>query len=163
MPVAVVAFAFGAPNTLRSNRCIAEMASRAAKTLNAAVYTQRDVMPIEPGIEVELTQENYPQRVPTLRIARSAISWARERGHDELWICAAKPHIARCLRDLHYAIEEANAEIALRLWETREQHPIGFWFCAESAQPDTRLRTIWQARDAVLMNMPMRLYATVAS
>jgi len=130
--------------------------------LNAAIYTQHDVMPLEPGIEVELTQENYPQRVPTLRIARGAVNWARGRGYSELWVCAAEPHIARCLRDLDYAVREANAEIKLKPRENVEQHPIDFWFCSDSTQLDTRVPAIWRARDAVLMNMPMRLYALIA-
>ena len=163
MTAAVVAFAFGVPNTLRSNRRIADIASKTAKSLGAAVYTQRDVIPIEPGIAIELTDEDYPKRVPTLRIARGAVKWAAKRGCDELWVCAARPHVARCLRDLRYAVREANADIALKLCEGIGQHPIDFWFCRESAQLDTRIRMIWRVRDAILTNMPMQFYVRIAS
>ena len=114
MPAAVVAFAFGTPNTLRSNWSIAQIASETAASLHAPVYTQRDVVPLASHVEIELTQENYPERVPTLRIARGAIAWAQEREIDVLWLCAAGPHIARCRRDLQYAIKERRTAIEVK-------------------------------------------------
>lgn len=163
MKSAVVAFAFGVPNTLRSNRCIAEMASRKAAALRIPIYTQHEVIPVEPGVEVELTEEKHPERVPTLRIARGAVRWARRREIDEFWLCAAKPHLARCWRDLHFAIQESNAEIKVRAVQDTENHSNDFWFCSESMQADTRVRWRWQFRDAILMHMPMRLYSLIAS
>jgi hypothetical protein len=159
---AVVAFAFGTPNTLRSNRHIAALASANAVALRAPIYTQRDVLPVAEGVVVELTAERPPERVPTLRIARGAVDFARRRGVAVLWLCAAAPHLPRCRRDLAFAIREAAAEIKLREVEDPERQTEGYWFCAASTQADTRSAVLWRLRDTVLMHMPMRLYASVA-
>ncbi len=162
MTSAVVAFAFGVPHTLPGNRAIAAAASAKARSLPGPVYTQRDVLPLDDGIEAVLVEEQPPLRVPTLRIARGAIAWATGRGVAELWVCAAPPHQARAMRDLRFACEEANARIALRLCDGLEREP-GFWFSPQSTQPDTRLRWLWSLRDGVLLSMPMWLYARIAS
>jgi len=163
MPAAVVAFAFGTPNTLRSNRCIAQIASETAASLRIPVYTQHDVVPLASDVEVELTEEKYPERVPTLRIARGAIAWAQVREIDVLWLCAAGPHIARCRRDLRYAIKERRTAIEVRITPGLTSCPADFWFCSDSTQVDTRSRVVWQLRDTILMNSPMRLYSLIAS
>ena len=157
-----MAFAFGTPNTLRSNRHIAGLASRTARNYCIPIYTQRDVLPVEAGIEVELTKEDYPVRVPTLRIARGAVGWALARQINVIWLCAARPHLARCSRDLAYAVSEMNARIEVRTILDADDKSDGFWFCSESAQLDTRFRRVWQVRDAILMHMPFRLYALIA-
>jgi len=163
MNSAVVAFAFGVPNTLRSNRRIAEMASDKAKNLGVPVYTQLEVVPLERGVETVLTEELPPNRVPTLRIARGAVKWAQQGNVNEFWLCAATPHLPRCRRDLSYAIQEANARITVRIVEDTRCHPDEFWFCPESSQPDTRKQLLWAVRDGILMHLPMRLYSAIAS
>jgi len=163
MNEAVVAFSFGVPNTLRSNRLIAKIAAEKAKSRRVPVYTQLDVLPLDPGIDVELIKEEYPKRVPSLRIARGAIRWAQARGIDTIWICAAKPHLARTTRDLNCAIEEANASISIKICEAIDEHPSHLWFCEDSTQSDTRLPWLWKLRDAILLHMPRRLYSRIAS
>lgn len=163
MPAAVVAFAFGSPNTLRSNRCIAEMASVTAASYGIPVYAELDVCPLKPGVEVHLMPENYPERVPTLREARGAVAWAQERKIDLIWLCAATPHVARCRRDLAYAIKERRAAIEVKIVPDAGSHSDDFWFCPDSTQMDTRHRTLWRLRETILMHLPMRLYALVAS
>ena len=162
MPACVLAFAFGTPNTLRSNRHIAELASRKARSLGAPIYTQKDVLPVEAGIQIELTQEDYPVRVPTLRIVRGAVEWALSRQIDVIWLCAAKPHLARCWRDLAYALSEMNSRIEVRPVLDNSGQGDDFWFCPESTQLDTRHRSLWQIRDTILLHMPMRLYSSIA-
>jgi hypothetical protein len=159
---AVVAFAFGTPGTLRSNRHIAALASGKALALRAPIYTQRDVLPLPPALEVELIAERPPERVPTLRIARGAVRFAQRRGVTTLWLCAAKPHLQRCRRDLAYAIGEVGGAMTVHEVEDPARHADDFWFCADSTQADTRSATLWRLRDAVLMHLPMRLYASVA-
>ena len=139
MPAAVVAFAFGSPNTLRSNRAIAEMASAMAAALGLPVYAVLDVCLLRQGVEVHLTAENYPERLPTLREARGAVAWALERRIDLFWLCAATPHVVRCRRDLAYAIRERDAAIAVKIAPDAGLHPDDFWFCPDSTQLDTRI------------------------
>jgi len=163
MTSAVVAFAFGVPNELPGNRAIAAAASAQARSVGGPVYTQQDVLPLEDRIEVALVEEHHPVRVPTLRIARGAVHWAKGRGVSELWVCAAPPHMARVMRDLRFACEEAGAAISLKPCEDLDAHQAGFWFSPQSSQPDTRLRWLWWMRDSVLLSMPMWLYARIAS
>jgi hypothetical protein len=87
--IGIVAFAFGVPNTILSNRRIAKIASEKAKELKTPVYTQLDVR-IEPEIEVEYTDEKPGNPPPTLRIARGAIRWAKRLGFKELWVSCRK-------------------------------------------------------------------------
>lgn len=72
METGIVAFAFGAPGRILSNRLIAGIASRKARELGATVYTQFDVL-VEPEIKVEYISENPGNPPPTLRIARGAV------------------------------------------------------------------------------------------
>jgi hypothetical protein len=159
---AVVAFAFGVPNTLSSNRLIAAIASAKAAALGIPVYTQWDVMPLATGIDVELTQENHPIRVPSLRIARGAVAWMAQRGIHSVWLCAAAPHFARTMRDLHYAANKAAWPIRVKICEGLQDPPYDSWFCKDSTQPDTRIKWFWNIRDTILMHMPMWLYARIA-
>jgi hypothetical protein len=159
---AVIAFAFGVPNTLSSNRLVAAIASAKAEALGIPVYTQWDVVPLAPGIEVELTPENYPIRVPTLRIAHGAVAWMARNGISNIWLCAAAPHFARAARDLRYAARQARLPFAVKICEGLEDPSYDSWFCADSLQPDTRLKWLWTLRDAILMHMPMWLYTRIA-
>jgi hypothetical protein len=163
MKTGLVAFAFGVPNTLRSNRSIAAAASAKAVDLGCPLYTQRDILPIAPNIELELVQEDYPRRVPTLRIALGAVRWAIDKGLGELWVCAADAHLPRCLRDVRFALQKANAAINVRVCTFAENYPPDYWFCEDSLQADTRKRWRWRVRDAILMNLPIRFYAFIAS
>lgn len=160
---AVVAFAFGVPNTIPGNRAIAAIASATALRLPGPVYTQQDVLPLDDRVEAVLTEEQYPDRVPTLRIARGAVRWAQSRGVTELWVCAAPPHQARAMRDLRLACVEADARLKLKLCERLDQGQYGFWFSPLSSQADTRTPWIWWLRDSVLLSMPVWLYARIAS
>lgn len=162
MKVGIVAFAFGIPSSIEPNRRLAKLAAEKARSLNARVYTQQDVMPLPVGIEVELTEENYPKRVPTLRIARGSVRWAKQQGISELWVCAAKPHIARATRDLKFAVCEANASISVKVCEGICRDASYHWFCAHSGQLDTRFAPLWYIRDGILRHMPMRLYSFIA-
>lgn len=72
MKTGIVAFSFGAPDTIVANRQIAEIASKEARELKGRVYTQRDVC-VGKDIQVEYTKEESGIPPPTLRIARGAV------------------------------------------------------------------------------------------
>ncbi len=162
MKEAIVAFAFGVPSSLPSNRKLVEIASRKARELNAPVFTQQDMMPLEPGVEYVLTEEVYPNRVPTLRIARGAAQWAKDGGIRVLWICAAGPHLTRVTRDIKFAIAEVGGAIEIKFCDGIHEAPRDVWFCDGSAQIDTRIGLVWAIRDTILMLMPMVLYSRIA-
>lgn len=157
----IVAFAFGVPGTIRSNQRIAQIASRKARDLDAPVYTQLDV-PIEPGVEVTYTDEEPGNPPPTLRMARGAVWWAKQREFRELWIVAAKPHLWRAIRDVEEALREAGAAIEVRACEKIEEYPGNLWFCPESTQKRVRSRKAWFMREMIPMLMPFFIYKRVA-
>ena len=158
----IVAFAFGAPCTIESNKLIARIASQKAHESGASVYTQCDVF-IEHGIEVEYTHEEPDSPPPpTLRIARGAIQWAKQQGFRKLWIVAAKPHLKRCIRDLGKAIRETEANIGIRACEEIEYYPQDGWFCLNSTQECTRYKEAWNRRERILQLMPFFLYKRIA-
>lgn len=160
--VGIVAFAFGVPETIRSNQRIARITLQKARELNAPVYTQIDVR-VWPGVEVKYTNEEPGNPPPTLRIARSAVQWAKQQRLIELWVVAAKPHLWRCVRDLTQSVREAGMQIAIRVCKEIEQFPEDEWFCSDSTQPRTRSRKDWQGRERILKLMPFFIYKRVAS
>jgi hypothetical protein len=159
----VVAFAFGAPETILSNRRIAIVASQKARELCAPVYTQLDVR-VESGIQVEYTEEEPGNPPPTLRIARGAVQWAKRHGFTMLFVVAAKPHLWRALRDVRAAVREDGARIGVRACDKGiAQYPGDSWFCPDSAQARTRSSEVWNKRENILKCLPFFVYKRVAS
>ena len=158
----VIAFAFGVPETILSNRRIAEIASKKAREINGQVYAQLDIR-VEEGIPVEYTKEEPGNPPPTLRIARGAVQWAKRHGLTELWVVAAKPHLWRALRDVQRAVREDGARIEVRVCKEVEQYPEDSWFCPDSTQDRVRSREAWDKRERILKLMPFWLYKLVAS
>jgi len=158
----IVAFAFGAPCTIESNKRIARIASHKAHEFGAPVYTQCDIF-IEHGIEVYNCEEIESLPPPTLRIARGAVQWAQEQRLSELWIVAAQPHLWRCLRDLERAVRETEAQIKILACEEIWYYPPDGWFCLNSTQERTRYREAWDKRERILKFMPFFIYKRIGS
>lgn len=161
----IVAFAFGVPDTIRSNRSIAFVATFKARQLNAPIYTQADVKIFDPSVLVFHTPEEPNSPPPTLRIARGAVSWAKHPDNrlTELWVVAAKPHLWRAERDLRQAVREAGGGIIVRICEEIKQYPERDWFCSDSTQERTQSQKAWDGRERVLKVMPFFIYKRVAS
>ncbi len=162
MSIGIVAFAFGAPGTLRSNRRIAQVASLKSRELDAPIYTQRDVS-FGPGFDVWFIKEEVGNPPPTFRIARGAVQWAKKEQITELWVSSAKPHLWRCLRDLKYAVREVQEQMEIHVCEDIERYQEGGWYCLGSEQGRTRSRKQWRQRERILEWMPMFIYKLVAS
>lgn len=158
----IVAFAFGVPYNINSNKLIAEIASRKAREIKAPIYTQLDIR-INSEVKVEYINEIQGNPPPTLRMARGAIHWAKFNEITEIWVCAAEPHLWRCLRDLKYASSEAGIQIEIRICETIKWYSENYWFCADSTQARTRSREAWQKREKILRRMPISFYKLIAS
>lgn len=162
MKIGIVAFAFGVPETILSNRRIAEIASRKARELNCRVYTQLDIC-IERGIPVEYAGEEQDNPPPTLRIARGAVQWAKKYRITEMVVVAAKPHLWRALRDLRRAIRESRLETEVQVCPEIERYPEVSWFCLDSTQERVRTREAWNKRERILKLLPFFLYEVIAS
>lgn len=160
--VGVVAFAFGVPYDIKSNRLIAEIASKKARDFHAPVYTQADIQ-VESGINVEYTIEKLGDPPPTLRIARGSVSWAQQYQIGTLYVVAAKPHLWRCMRDLRYSVSELRAQIEIQASEEIGQYHESEWYCSDSVQLRTRSRREWRKRERILELTPICIYRRVAS
>ena len=160
--VGVVAFAFGAPKTIRSNRRIAKIAFKNARKFNGLVYTQLDIC-VDEGIPVEYTKEEPGNPPPTLRIARGAVQWAKRNRLTKLLVVAAEPHLWRALRDVRQAVREDGVRIEVRVCEEIEQYPKDSWFCLDSTQERVRSWKAWNKREIILQLMPFFFYKLVAS
>jgi|SRR3989344_623184 len=169
MSKGVVAFAFGVPSTILSNQNIAWIAWRKARELGALVFTQRDVDVNANfqicSVDVDHVREESDNPPPTLRIAREAVRWAKQRGVTELYVVAAEPHLRRCVRDLMEADRELNGVYTLPIIFCGEISRVSDndWFCSESTQERTRSRKAWNRRERILRMMPFWLYKRVAS
>ncbi len=160
--VGIVAFAFGLPATIKSNRRIAQIASQKARELSAPIYTQLDVL-IEAELNVEYTKEQPGNPPPTLRIARGAVYWAWQKGLTKLWVVPAKPHLWRCVRDLTYAVREARTPIEISVCREIEQFPEDEWFCSDSEQPHTCSKWNWWSREIIVKMIPFFVYKRIAN
>src|SRR3989338_4365355 len=160
--IGIVAFAFGVPDTIRSNWLLAQIASEKARGYGVPVYTQLDIR-IQPGIEVEHTPEGSGSPPPTLRIARGAVKWAQRKGFRALWIVAAKPHIWRAQRDVERAVRESGAQIEVYVLREMEEYSENYWYCPDSTQERVRSREAWNKRERILNFMPFFIYKRVAS
>jgi len=158
----IVAFAFGSPETIRSNQRIAHIASQNAIKLGAPVYTQLDIY-IHLEIRTEYIAEEVGNPPPTLRIAKGAVRWAKQRGITELLVIAAKPHLWRCVRDLIRSARETQTQIMIRVCEEIEQYPKNSWFCPESTQTRTQSEKNWQKREWFLKLLPFFIYKRIAN
>lgn len=158
----ILSFAFGAPKTILSNHRIANITLKKARELEAPVYTQLDIC-IDDGIEVEFIEEQPDNPPPTLRLARSAVLWAKRKNLTELWIVAAKPHLWRCIRDLTCAVREINLQINIHVCEEIEQYPENEWFCVNSIQKRTQSSGNWESREQIIKLMPFFLYKYIAN
>ncbi len=156
----VVAFGFGVPSSIVSNREIAIIAGWKARELNAPVFTQLDVQ-VALGIGVTFVTEKPGSPPPTLVIAREAVQWAKQRKINMLWISAASPHLWRCIRDLDYAIKEAKAQININICPGISNVRYTNWFCPDSTQKRTQSHDAWQKREKILRKMPMWMYRLV--
>lgn len=161
MKAGVVAFAFGVPETLPSNILIARIASQRAHELKAPVYTQLDIR-LATDVDVEYTKEVIGNPPPTLRIARGAVCWARQRQLTGLWLVAARPHLGRCLRDLKRTIRQNGYNMEVLVCQNVYEYPEEFWYCPDSTQERVRSSEAWGKRERILRIMPFWLYSRVA-
>lgn len=159
----IVAFAFGTGRNIPPNQELRRIASVRAKELNASVYTQQDIEPVQ-GIEFIYTQEVSGKVPSTLDIARNAVSWAKAQDVTDLYIVCAKPHMIRCLRDLKYAASHSGADkkISVHICPEIYDYPENFWYCKDSGQIRTQTKTAFVPRETILTLMPMWLYIRVA-
>lgn len=166
--VGVIAFAFGTPQSLRSNVRLARWATRFAdRSTNGnsfPIFTQHDILIDEDVYDVTYVHGEFRGKAPsTLRIAREAVEWAQERGIDSLWVIAAKPHLDRALRDLQWAARDAGMALSLQvpksLWQTESRR----WFDRTSEQEHTRSFDKWDMHEWLLQLLPPWLYKRFAS
>lgn len=110
--VGVVAFGFGEPAALNGNRKIAE-AAREATELASVIFTDRDVEPYLRELSVPVLQIE-PGRFPsTYRLAMLAVKEAKERGLAALLVVAARCHMWRCVRDLHWCVRDVGIDLTI--------------------------------------------------
>ncbi|MFH0712583.1 MAG: hypothetical protein V2A55_01900 [Candidatus Jorgensenbacteria bacterium] len=163
----IVAFAFGAPADIPSNRCLARIAEKASRTFDAPIFTQRDIRFLPGAVDAEYVEEDLDHPPPTLRIARSAVDWVIRRKIGDLFVVAATPHLDRCLRDTKVAVaERGSAGEGITVFPVDPDafgEGDGPWFCPESAQPRTRSSKAWWRREGVVRRMPPHIYRLVAS
>ncbi|MDP2918518.1 MAG: hypothetical protein Q8N68_03390, partial [bacterium] len=142
---------------------LAKIASDKAEELKAPVYTQSDIIIIRKGIEVVYIKEEPDNPPPTLRIARGAVKWAKEKGITELWIVAARPHSWRAMRDMKEAVRESKIQIAVYICEKIYDVPASEWFCPGNRQLRTRSPWRFWPREAILQLLPFFIYKRVAN
>ena len=160
----IVAFSFGVPHTIRSNRQIAEIASNKSEDLgDVPIFTQPDVQ-FKSGIRVEYIPGEQPGNPPTtLRVARGAVQWAKEKGLNQLLVVAAEPHLWRALRDTKKAVGELGLRI--EVWPCKneiKQYSYGSWFCLDSKKGWTRSMKECSRRENILCLLPFFIYKRIA-
>ena len=159
----VIAFAFGVPSTLPSNKAIAAIANVVATTCECQIFTQSDAGLDSPNVILAIEEEGAPP--PTLRIAREAAVHILQHDVGTIWIVAARPHLWRCIRDTKAALQALNqSSVQIKVpWKLLNEYNMRTWLCLESNQPRTRSWWNWWSREVILMLIPFWLYQLVAS
>ncbi|MCX6740987.1 MAG: hypothetical protein NTY61_01145, partial [Candidatus Parcubacteria bacterium] len=157
-----VTFAFGAPASIYSNVLLSQITERLATNIGAPVFTQLDIQ-LRPDVDVQRVEEVTGHPPPTLRIARQAIRWARERDIKRLYVVAARPHLWRALRDARQAVCETGENIEIRAYGEPGEYSENSWFCPESTQSRTQSRKSWNERERLLKILPFWIYKRIAS
>lgn len=150
----MVVFAFGVPETLRSNRLIGEIVSDMVRESRMPVFAQT-IIPLEEGIDVARVSEKPGAYASTLGVAMQAVSWARGRGLRQLSVVAADVHLSRCVRDLSWAASKMGQTITIQTFGVH----VG-WQSA-SSQVHVRAPHWWCPREWFLLHLPMGVYRRI--
>ena len=158
----IVAFAFGKPYSILSNRRIAEIAIKKAKELDAEIFTQYDVL-IKADLEFQYIDKINKEVPTTLGLARKAVEYAVKEKYKNIWVAAALPHLSRCMRDMWCVIHELKV-VGLNVFvcEGSEQYPENEWYCVDSEQKHTRSKEEWELREDLIKEIPLCFYKLVA-
>lgn len=150
----VLAFAFGVPFTLYSNKEIARVSSEIAEGGGYPILTQ-ELVPVTPGLDVQRVLEPPESDVyaSTFYIAKQAIVWVRDKEVTTLHVVAADVHLWRCIRDLRW--------VALDEWVPIElvPHAVPVGWQKSSWQAHVKSPWLWYRREILLRMMPKWLYA----
>ena len=156
----IIAFAFGAPHNIPSNKALAEIALKKAKELDAIIFTQYDVS-LDENFNVVRPNEIMNCPPTTYELSFKAIEWAKKNEIRELWIVAAPYHTFRCLRDLHYVAWEKNFKVEIKTCD--EVKNFTDWFSRKSMQWWTQSSLHWWLRELPILFTPMPLYKKMTS
>ncbi|MCL5012098.1 MAG: hypothetical protein M1320_01605 [Patescibacteria group bacterium] len=162
----IVAFAFGAPDSIKSNVQIAQITmavSRSSRELNFPIYTQKDIGIFGLQFQIQYINEQPGNPLTTLRIARGAVQWAKEKGLNQLLVVAAEPHLWRALRDTKKAVGELG--LWVEVWPCKneiKQYSYGSWFCLDSKKGWTRSMKEYSRRENILCLLPFFIYKRIA-
>lgn len=154
--IGIVAFAFGMPRNLPSNRKIAILARAQMRNRGAIVYTQQ-VVPLNADQHTTIPEE-LAGTPSTLHIAQGAATWARELGLVEVIIICAGPHAWRCRRDMKEALNHEKINATILVNPSGGPSPC---FYKESEQWWTRTAWQWNVREIFLRCLPFWLYAKI--
>jgi len=112
--VGLVAFGFGEPYDLESNRLIAACVTKVAQTKEiVSIYTDRDValhLPPDEAVVKQLDSTLFPH---TYRMAVFTVKQMKEEGVEELHAVAASCHLWRAVRDLRWAAVDHGVAVKL--------------------------------------------------
>jgi hypothetical protein len=155
----VVGFAFGKPRSIPANNYISMIVCRKSRELDAPVFTQFDVLILDPTIKVSYATEYVHKTPTTYEVAYQAIDWALKNEIKKLWVVMAPCHLARCFRDIDYVAEQKKAEIEFEICqEIYSKEYRKDWFCKRSQQWWTRSWWQWWPRELLLLLTPIFFY-----
>lgn len=167
----ILAFAFGNPHWLKSNKVIAKRAVNLARIFNADIFTQKDIL-IDKGVarhycimyaenKAIRQEDDYQEYLSTFDIIERFARCAKKEKWEKVWVVAAPQHIGRCLRDLEKTLKKENLKIEI-LIDSVDDYDKNTWYSEESTQWRTRSPLLWWLREIPLRIMPWRLYKKIA-
>ncbi len=155
----IVAFAFGTPYNLESNKEIAFFALKEAKKWGVPIYTQIDIyITPTPKVCVYYKSQIMGSTPSTLQVAKGAAEWIKKFGLNEIWVVGAPCHMSRCLRDLRYVAKTEDLRILIKHCKPKKSER---WFSSKSLQWWTRSSLQWWLREATLRLIPVKIYEKI--
>lgn len=155
----IFVFAFGAPETLESNKRLANCAERVFKgqiIKTPLIITQEDI-PISVPHIIAANDEKYLSSLGIIIYAKRRpeiqILW-RNKKPLKILVIAVGPHLKRCVRDVKKIFPGHIVQ---------GKSPYNdFPFCKESTQQWTRSWLSWWPRELILRILPWPIYKKLA-
>ena len=159
----VVVLAFGTPGTIHANNCIGDIATRLAAAASLPVFRQCHIKVGEGLVITDADEEGTIGGANTLMMAYQAVEWARFKALDTLYLAAAAPHMARCLRDFKYAARKRGVDVNIQACSGVSDYSDADWFDPASTQSRTRSRRVWDVWEFIVLRiMPMWFYERIS-
>ena len=160
--ILIAAFAFGESREIFPNRRLASIAEECSSNFKNYLIVTQDDIAVSSKCNVVYVKNKPARPATTLMVACEAVNEALGQGIMTIYIVAGRPHLWRCIRDVKQLIQEAGANIEVRVAPRIKRSNYWSWFDKKSVQFRTQspLKGFWY--EPLFRIIPFWLYKNIA-